>query len=47
MYNELKKLYTSLGPGGLARSLYKMFPGLYILLVRVFVNKTLTTVSNP
>ena len=28
-------------------SVYKVFRSLYIQLVRVFVNKTLTTVSNP
>ena len=27
--------------------MYKIFRSLYIQLVRVFVNKTLTTVSNP
>ena len=38
MYNELKILYSAV---------YKIFCSLYIQLVRVFVNKTLTTVSNP
>ena len=43
MYNELKILYTSLGPGGLVQ--YTKFFVHYIL--HVFVNKTLATVSNP
>ena len=30
-----------------ALAVYKIFRSLYIQLVRVFVNKTLTTVSNP
>ena len=37
MYNELKILYTARG---------RRFRSLYIQLVRVFVNKTLTTISN-